>query len=150
MKDSLLKYIDESVLCWLATSNSENEPNVSPKEMFVLKDDHTLIIANLASPISQKNIQQNPKVCVSMVNVFSQKGLKIKGIAKDITKNDVAFGSLKNLFKDTLPETFEIKSFFEISIETMHSIVAPSYVLFPETSEENQIKAAHKTYKVKA
>ena len=28
------KYIDKSVLCWLATSNAENIPNVSPKEIF--------------------------------------------------------------------------------------------------------------------
>ena len=148
MKDSLLKYIDESVLCWLATSNQENEPNVSPKEMFVLKDPQTLVIANIASPISQKNIQQNPKVCVSMVNIFTQKGLKIKGLAKDIGKNDAAFSMLKNLFKDTLPEAFEIKSFFEIEMQETKEILAPSYVIFPETNEESQIKVAYKTYKI--
>jgi predicted pyridoxine 5'-phosphate oxidase superfamily flavin-nucleotide-binding protein len=41
------KYIDESVLCWLATANRQNEPNVSPKEIFTYRDDKTLLIANV-------------------------------------------------------------------------------------------------------
>lgn len=44
------KYIENSVLCWLATSDSENIPNVSPKEMLTYYDEHTLLIANLAPP----------------------------------------------------------------------------------------------------
>jgi len=75
------KYIDESVLCWLATSNSQNEPNVSPKEVFTYKDDKTLLIANIASPGTIGNIKENSKVCVSFVDVFVQKGYKLKGNA---------------------------------------------------------------------
>lgn len=148
--EELEKYITESVLCWLATTNSENEPNVSPKEMFVLKDAQTLLIANIGSPISQRNIRQNPKVCVSMVNVFTQKGLKIKGIAKDVLPLDSDFLDLKSFFIGILPDTFPVKSFFEITIKEVTMIVAPSYMLFPETKEENQVIQAYKTYKVNA
>lgn len=148
--NELEKYIGESVLCWLATVNSENEPNVSPKEMFVLKDAQTLLIANIASPISQRNIRQNPKVCVSMVNVFTQKGLKIKGLAKDILPADSEFLEVKLQFDKMLPDKFPVKSFFEIKIKEIVPIVAPSYVLFPETKEENQVVQAYKTYKVNA
>lgn len=149
MKNQLEKYVNESVLCWLATSNQENEPNVSPKEMFVLKDEQTLVIANIASPVSQKNIQQNPKICVSMVNVFTQKGLKIKGLAKDVLPTDENYQMLRTLFQDTLPEKFVVKSFFEIKIKEIKAILAPSYLLFPETTEESQIVEAYKTYNIK-
>jgi predicted pyridoxine 5'-phosphate oxidase superfamily flavin-nucleotide-binding protein len=80
------KYIDNSVLCWLATCSKDGEPNVSPKEMFTYKDENTLLIANIASPSSIANIQENPKVCVSFVEVFVQKGFKIKGNAIIIAK----------------------------------------------------------------
>ncbi|WP_366100586.1 pyridoxamine 5'-phosphate oxidase family protein [Flavobacterium sp.] len=30
----VIKSIEQSVLCWLATSDEDNFPNVSPKEMF--------------------------------------------------------------------------------------------------------------------
>lgn len=62
------KYIDKSVLCWLATVNGLNEPNVSPKEVFTYVGEHTLLIANIASPNSIKNISENPNVCISFID----------------------------------------------------------------------------------
>jgi len=142
-------YIDKSVLCWLATSDSDNEPNVSPKEIFTHFGDHTLLIAHLASPISARNIKENPKVCVSFVDVFVQKGFKIKGIAKLIEKEHKDFDEklkpLTDLFSDKLP----IKAVIEIEIQKVEPIIAPSYFLFAETTEASQIESAMKTYKVK-
>ena len=86
-------YIDKSVLCWLGTCDRELTPNVSPKEMFTYKGDDTLLIANLSSPNSVKNIKENPNVCVSFIDIFVQKGYKIKGIAYIIEKTDPTFES---------------------------------------------------------
>lgn len=143
------KYIRESVLCWLATSNRKNEPNVSPKEMFTFQDDTTLLIANIASPISVRNIKDNPKVCVSFVHIFIQKGYKLKGVASIIDREDAAFeiksAPLTALFSDKYP----IKSIIEIKVTRLDKILAPSYYLFPDTSEKSQITSAMKTYKVR-
>lgn len=32
--NEIKKYIDQSVLCWLATVSTDGVPNVSPKEIF--------------------------------------------------------------------------------------------------------------------
>ncbi len=74
LNQEVKKYIDKSVLCWLATSNEDNEPNVSPKEVFTYRDEKTLLIGDIASPNSVKNIKSNPIVCVSFVEIFVQKG----------------------------------------------------------------------------
>ena len=63
--------IDKSVLCWLATSSEENIPNVSPKEMFTHYQDEFIIVANIASPQTVKNIKQNPNVCISFIEILS-------------------------------------------------------------------------------
>jgi hypothetical protein len=143
------KYIGQSVLCWLATSNRQNEPNVSPKEIFTYKGDTTLLIANIASPVSIRNIKENPNVCVSFVDVFVQKGYKLKGTAVLIDKSDPGFAEtvkpLTNLFTDQFP----IKSVIEITVTHAAKIVAPSYVLYPDRTEEYQRASAMKTYKVK-
>ena len=60
----VIKYIEQSVLCWLATSDRDNFPNVSPKEMFTHFEENKLLIANIASPNSIANINVNNKVCV--------------------------------------------------------------------------------------
>jgi uncharacterized protein len=142
-------YIDKSVLCWLATSNRDNEPNVSPKEIFTNKDNKTLLIANIASPNSINNIKENPTVCVSFVDVFVQKGYKLKGTATIIAKNDPTFNEkvkpLTNLFTDAFP----IQSIIEIEITKVDIIQAPSYFLYPDRTAQFQIDSAMKTYKVK-
>jgi uncharacterized protein len=149
LTDLVKKYIDQSVLCWLATSNKELEPNVSPKEIFTFRGDNTFLIANVASPVSINNIKENPKVCVSLVDVFVQKGYKLKGTAKLIHKNEPDFinavSPLLLLFSDEYPITTVI----EIEIKKIELIQAPSYFLYPERTEEFQIESAMRTYKVK-
>jgi uncharacterized protein len=41
----VMESIEKSVLCWLATVEADGMPNVSPKEMFMAKDEVTLLIA---------------------------------------------------------------------------------------------------------
>lgn len=60
LEKEIIKYINQSVLCWLATSSSENIPNVSPKEIFTHYE-NDIIVANIASPQTVKNIKENPK-----------------------------------------------------------------------------------------
>ena len=50
--------VDRSVLCWLATVDADGQPNVSPKEIFCAIDDVTLLIAEIASPVSRRNIAE--------------------------------------------------------------------------------------------
>lgn|SRR5690606_163461 len=143
------KYIQQSILCWLATSNIKNEPNVSPKEIFTYGDGETLLIANLASPISINNILENPNVCVSFVDIFVQKGFKMKGIATLIDVNDIDFRRKVKPLIDLFTDQFPIKTVIEIKVTSVDRIQAPSYFLFPETTEESQVESAMKTYKVK-
>ena len=143
------KYIDKSILCWLATCNKEHEPNVSPKELFTYQDDTTLLIANIASPNSINNIKDNPNVCVSFVDIFIQKGFKLKGNAKIIDKNDDGFEAKVKPLTDLFTDKFPIKSVIEIKVTQVDIIKAPSYFLFPDTTEKSQVESAMRTYKVK-
>ena len=143
------KYIQQCILCWLATSNVKNEPNVSPKEIFTFGDDQTLLIANLASPISIDNILENPNVCVSFVDIFVQKGFKMKGIASLIDVNDIDFKRKVKPLTDLFTDQFPIKTIIEIKVTSVDRIQAPSYFLYPETTEKNQVESAMRTYKVK-
>ena len=147
--DNVKKYIDKSVLCWLATCDNELFPNVSPKEMFTYQDDTTLLIANLASPNSINNIMNNPNVCVSFIDIFVQKGYKLQGKATIIDKGDFEFRSKVKPLTDLFTDKFPIKSVIEVIVTKVDTIKAPSYFLYSDITEENQIKNAMTTYKVK-
>ncbi len=148
--DTIIKqYIDQSVLCWLATSDEDNFPNVSPKEMFTFVEENKLLIANIASPNSIQSIKVNNRVCVSFVDVFVQKGFKIKGIARIIDENDVDFETKVGIIKSLFTDKFPIHELIEIETQKIESIKAPSYLMFPDITEQEQIESAIKTYKVK-
>lgn len=148
LNDDIKKYIHQSVLCWLATCDADNFPNVSPKEMFTFSEDNTLLIAHLASLNSIENIKSNPKVSVSFIDIFVQKGYKLKGVASIIDKNDLAFTQKVQPLIDLFTDKFPIKAVIEIVVTKVETIQAPSYFLYSETTEESQIAGAMKTYGV--
>ena len=99
MNHEIQNSINECVLCWLATVSSNGMPNVSPKEMFVSDGDH-LMIANIASPVSVENIKSNKNVCVSFIDIFKQKGFKVKGKAIIIDEvQEIYQQKLKKLYQ---------------------------------------------------
>ncbi|MDB4076692.1 pyridoxamine 5'-phosphate oxidase family protein [Porticoccaceae bacterium] len=142
------KYIDRSVLCWLATCSSDGTPNVSPKEMFVAEDDKHLLIANISSPGTVANISNNPVVCISFIDVFVQKGYKLKGIATNIDKDAADYFERVKPLKIIVGGAFSIRSIIVVEITEVHLILAPSYQFCPETTEEIQIQTAMHTYGV--
>ncbi|TYA74363.1 pyridoxamine 5'-phosphate oxidase family protein [Seonamhaeicola marinus] len=147
LTEDIKKYIDQSVLCWLATASPDNIPNVSPKEIFMVYDEETIIIANVASPQTAKNIKQNPNICLSFVDVLVQKGYQLKGKAAVVYKRDEEFSALETPILKITQGKFPFTSIFKITVESAKPILAPRYVLYPdETSEASQIESAKKSY----
>ena len=137
------------VLCWLATADAEGQPNVSPKEVFAVVDERHLVIAHIASPISVRNIQQNPKVCVSLIDIFVQKGWKLMGHAQYVNARDEAFHAHAKPLLEMVGDQFKIQGVMVVEVVQVHPIVAPSYRFYPDsTTELGQIEAAMKTYGV--
>lgn len=148
LTEKVKEYIDKSILCWLATSSSEGIPNVSPKEIFTYFGIESIIIANIASPQSIRNIKENEHVCVSFIEIFVQKGFQIKGKAKLIERADPQFKEMEQeLTKMTLGK-FPFETIIKINVTQIKQILAPSYIFYPETKEEDQVHNAKKAYGV--
>lgn len=143
------KWIDQSVLCWLATSSEDGEPNVSPKEVFTLYQDKFILVANIASPNTVRNIKCNPKVCISFIDIFVQKGMQIKGEAEIVDGSAKDYSKMEISLLALTKERFPFRSITKIEIQKTKPIIAPSYLLFPETTEKEQINSALHTYRVK-
>ena len=142
-------FIHRSVLCWIATADAQGQPNVSPKEVFAAFDEQRLVIAHIASPISVKNIQQNPKVCVSLIDIFVQKGWKLMGHAQYVNARDEAFHAHAKPLLGMVGDQFKIQGVMVVEVVQAHPIVAPSYRFYPNsTTESGQMQAAMKVYGV--
>lgn len=146
---TVLNAMNTSVLCWLATCNPQGQPNVSPKEVFAAVDAQHLVIAHIASPSSARNLAHNPLVCVSFIDVFTQKGFKVLGEATLVHPTDPGFGPLQAVLLPKTQGKFPIHAAILVRATAVQAIVAPSYRLYPhETTEASQVASAMHTYGV--
>jgi len=138
-----------TILCWLATVDADGQPNVSPKEIFTVFDPEHLVIANIASPTSVRNIAVNPRVCVSFVDVFVQKGFKVLGTARNVGRQDAEFATWATPLQAMAGPRFPIHSVIVVRANGFEPIMAPSYRLYPgDTTEQAQVASAMEAYGV--
>ncbi|WP_040409364.1 pyridoxamine 5'-phosphate oxidase family protein [Arhodomonas aquaeolei] len=148
LSDEVKSYVERSVLCWLATVDAEGWPNVSPKEIFTAYDDERLIIANVASPGSVRNLLRVERACVSFIDVFVQKGFKVRGRAQLVWVSDPRYRELLTPLEDMAGGKFSINGIIEVWADEVEAILAPSYRFYPETTEGEQVEGAMVAYGV--
>ncbi|MDD7911003.1 pyridoxamine 5'-phosphate oxidase family protein [Pseudovibrio exalbescens] len=149
LNDAVRDDINRSVLCWLATVDADGFPTVSPKEMFCAYGSDRLIIADIASRGSIRNLNTYNKVCVSFVDVFRQKGFKVKGVAKVIPLGDPGFQEIAYPLLEKAGPDYPIRNIICVQVEKVQRIWAPSYNLFPDKGEEQLMREAYTLYGVR-
>lgn len=149
LSPEVLDCANRSVLCWLATVDASGQPNVSPKEVFAAFDTEHLVVANIASPRSVRNIESNPQVCVSFIDVFVQKGFKVLGTARVVRNQDADYLHWARPLQAMAGDRFPIHSVIVVRATEVEPILAPSYRLYAaETTEASQVESAMRAYRV--
>ncbi|MTH33646.1 pyridoxamine 5'-phosphate oxidase family protein [Paracoccus limosus] len=140
---------EQAVLCWLATVDPHNRPNVSPKEIYAEASANRLVIADIASGRSVRNILVNPAVCVSLIDIFLQRGRKLEGMAEIIAPDHPSFAPLVAPLLEKTGGAFPIRHMISVNVERSSPILAPSYLLFPDRSEAELRTNAYRSYGVR-
>lgn len=147
LTDAVRQAARSSVLCWLATVDDQGQPNVSPKEVWAIADDRHVVVANIASPVSVRNIAHQPRVCLSFVDVLVQKGFKLQGTARELLPTHGNYAGWAAPLLVMAGDRIPVRSVSLIKVQSVQAIVAPSYWLFPKTTTEaSQIEAARRSY----
>ncbi len=138
-----------AVLCWLATVSADGQPNVTLKELFAIQDDQTLVIADVLSTNSVRNIRANPLVCVSFVDVFAQRGFKVEGEARVVAPEAPEFATFGAPLMAMAGETFPVRHAIVVQVTRISRIWAPSYTLVPERTDAERHEEAYRRYGVR-
>ena len=83
---------------------------------------------------------------MSFIDILVQKGFQVKGKAKIIKKTDSEFLEMEKVLIKMTEGKFPFTTITEITIEQVKPILAPKYILYPETTEKEQIESAKKAY----
>ena len=119
---SIPKHVQEFLpgkMGWVATASKGGEPNVTPKGSLKLLDDQHVIFADLFSLKTRRNLQENPQVAVTVIDVGTAKGYQIKGKAELLTSGplfDEMAKQLKGVPKRLPPMQYLVK----ITVEAVY------------------------------
>jgi predicted pyridoxine 5'-phosphate oxidase superfamily flavin-nucleotide-binding protein len=128
LTEDMKRVIREQQLAYVATVCPDGTPNLSPKGTTTVWDDDHLVFADIRSPRTIANLKQNPAVEINVVDWFSRKGYRFKGIATVIEAGSlfdelVSFYEQRGLFD--APR--RIQTIVMVKVERALPLVSPAY-----------------------
>ncbi len=97
---SIPKHVQEFLpgkLAWVATASRDGMPNATPKGSLKLLDEHHVLFADLFSLKTRKNLEENKKVAVTVIDNETFKGYQIKGTAEILDSGQLFNETAKQL-----------------------------------------------------
>jgi predicted pyridoxine 5'-phosphate oxidase superfamily flavin-nucleotide-binding protein len=105
-------------MAWVATATNEGLPNVTPKGTVRVMDDQHVIFADLFSLKTRQNLEQNPRVAVTVIDGASHKGYQIKGTAELISSGPL-YDQMAAQLKESSPSLPSLKYVVKIAVESV-------------------------------
>ena len=120
-------FVNFQKLGFVATVNSDNTPNLSPKGTVRVWDDENLIFADINSPQTMENLINNSSVEINVVDPIKRKGFRFKGNAKMISDSDL-HDQIVDYYKKNGTKN-KISSVVMVKIDQVDEVVSPLYYL---------------------
>ena len=131
------KFVSQQKLGFVATVSPNGTPNLSPKGTISVLDENTLAFANIRSPQTIENLEKNPSVEINIVDPFSRRGYRFKGIAKIISDGEEYNKIILSYRQNGIQTT--IKSIVIVNVKQILEVTSPLYDV-GYTEEELRIK----------
>ena len=139
--EEIKNFVNFQKLGYVATVSNDNTPNLSPKGTIIVLDESHLVFADIQSPKTIENLEHNPSIEINVVDPFSRRGYRFKGIAEIISSGD-KFNNIISHYKETgIKNT--IKCVVLVKIEKLSEVFSPLYDL---GHTEEELKAKWKKY----
>ena len=135
--EEIKNFVNFQKLGYVATISADNTPNLSPKGTIIVLDESHLAFVHIQSPQTVENLKHNPSIEINVVDPFSRRGYRFKGIAEIISSGD-KFTKIISYYK-TLGVKSSIKSIILVKIEKLSEVLSPLYDL-GYTEEELKTK----------
>ena len=120
-------FVNFQKLGFVATVNSDNSPNLSPKGTVRVWDDENLIFADINSPRTIKNLNNNNSIEINVVDPIKRKGFRFKGRARVIS-DDNLYNEIADYYKKNGTKN-KINSVVMVKVDQVEEVVSPLYDL---------------------
>ena len=125
--NDIKNFVNFQKLGYVVTISKDGTPNLSPKGTIAVIDESTLVFADIRSPQTMQNLQENPSVEINVVDPFQRTGYRFKGDGK-IINNGSEFEKILEYYVKTGVKS-KINAVVIVDVKSMSEITSPSYDL---------------------
>ena len=127
ISEEIKNFVNSQKLGYVATVSKDGTPNLSPKGTIVVMNESTLAFADIRSPQTIQNLQNNPSVEINVVDPFQRLGYRFKGECKIINEGP-EFDKILDYYANVGIKS-KINSVVIVDVESMSEVTSPSYDL---------------------
>ena len=142
LDEDMKRIVAQTILCYVATTNEDGSPNLSPKSSLRVNNDTHLMFANMASPGTVRNLRRDPRIELNCVDIFGRRGYRFVGRATVHSGDDPIYLALR---KDVGAEHGDAIPVFDavlIEILEVKPVISPAYT-FIDGVTEDKLRAAY-------
>lgn len=128
LTEDMKRVVSEQRLGFVATVCPDGTPNLSPKGTTRVWDDDHLIFADIRSPGTIANLRQNPAIEINVVDWFTRKGYRFKGLAT-VIESGSRFDELVSLYDQPGPSDAprRIQAIVMVEVQRALPLISPAY-----------------------
>ena len=127
ISEEIKNFVNSQKLGYVATVSNDGTPNLSPKGTIVVMNESTLVFADIRSPQTIQNLQNNPSVEINVVDPFQRLGYRFKGECKIINEGP-EFDKILDYYANVGIKS-KINSVVIVDVKSMSEVTSPSYDL---------------------
>ena len=128
LTDDMRRVVREQRLGFVATVCPDGTPNLSPKGTTRVWDDGHLVFADIRSTRTIANLKQNPALEINVLDWFTRKGYRFKGIATVIESGSL-FEELVSFYEQARPSDAprRIQAIVMVEVQRALPLISPAY-----------------------
>ena len=134
-------FLDLQKLGYVATVSSDGKPNISPKGTIIAWSSTVIAFADIRSPDTMMNLQNNPFVEINVIDPLSRKGYLFSGTAK-IIKDTPLYDDILIHYRNNGIQS-PVNSIVIVDVSSVSIVTSPLYDL---GKTEDEIKLKWKKY----
>ena len=134
-------FLNTQKLGYVATVSSDGLPNISPKGTIIAWASEILAFADIRSPDTVKNLQNNPNVEINVIDPLLRKGYLFKGIAR-LINSGLQYDEILQYYRDN-GITSPINAIILVDISEISDVISPLYDM---GISEGEIKSKWKNH----
>jgi len=133
--------VERQRLGFVASVGGDGAPSISPKGSLAVWDDATLVFVDVRSPVTVRNLIENPAVEINVVDVLTRAGWRFRGRAR-VLLSGPTFERVREFYAARgMQRPFEHVVF--VGVEHTAALQSPAY---DDGAVEDDVRLAWSTY----